>query len=392
MGNGESRTADQAVAAAGFPKETGEQVLVQGKGKTANRDAQFTAAVNDVVTKLKATPHVKEVKSPYAKGNDGQLSQDGTSALVTFKLQGEDDVAKDRVDATLDATAAAQRAHPDLRIEQFGDASADKALVGRVREGLQEGRVPLAPDHADHPDPRLRLARRGRAAAAARADRGDGHDRAARPGLPDRPARRGDLLRRAARRPRGRRRLLHVLPAARDGGTRRRQGPRGGARSGRRHLRPRRADLGRHRHGRDGRHVPRGQRRLHVLRRRHDPRRRGRRARLPDRPPRDALLARPEGLDREGPRALPVGAAPSQPRRVARVGRDPRPRAQAPRDLRDARDHPVARARAAGARHPHGQPRRRRPAAQPADHADLRPHPGQVPGRPAAGLGRRPGR
>ena len=42
MGNGESRTADQAVADAGFPKETGEQVLVQGKGKTANRDARFT--------------------------------------------------------------------------------------------------------------------------------------------------------------------------------------------------------------------------------------------------------------------------------------------------------------------------------------------------------------
>ncbi len=120
MGNGESRTADQAIAAAGFPKETGEQVLVQGKGKAAG--------VNDVVKRLKATPHVKEVKSPYAKGNEGQLSQDGTSALVTFKLQGEDDVAKDRVDATLDATAAAQRAHPDLRIEQFGDASADKAL------------------------------------------------------------------------------------------------------------------------------------------------------------------------------------------------------------------------------------------------------------------------
>ena len=32
------------------------------------------------------------------------------------------------------------------------------------------------------------------------------------------------------------------------------------------------------------------------------------------------------------------------------------------------------------------------PAAQPADHADLRPHPGEVPGRPAAGVGRRPGR
>jgi uncharacterized membrane protein YdfJ with MMPL/SSD domain len=130
MGNGESRTADQAVADAGFPKETGEQVLVQGKDKAAG--------VNDVVTRLKATPHLKEVKSPYAKGNEGQLSQDGTSALVTFKLQGEDDVAKDRVDATLAATAAAQRAHPDLRIEQFGDASADKALSAAFEKDFKK--------------------------------------------------------------------------------------------------------------------------------------------------------------------------------------------------------------------------------------------------------------
>ena len=88
MGNGESRAADQAVAAAGFPKETGEQVLVQAKGKDANHDARFTAAVDDVVTRLDAAPHVKEVKSPYAKGNEGQLSRDGSAALVTFKLAG----------------------------------------------------------------------------------------------------------------------------------------------------------------------------------------------------------------------------------------------------------------------------------------------------------------
>ena len=68
------------------------------------------------------------MESPYAKGNEGQLSRDGRSALVTFKIPGDDDVAADRVDATLAATAAAQTAHPDLRIEQFGDASADKAL------------------------------------------------------------------------------------------------------------------------------------------------------------------------------------------------------------------------------------------------------------------------
>ena len=45
MGNGESRAADQAVAAAGFPKESGEQVLVEAKGgKLASQDGRFRAA------------------------------------------------------------------------------------------------------------------------------------------------------------------------------------------------------------------------------------------------------------------------------------------------------------------------------------------------------------
>ena len=127
-GTGESRAADQAVAAAGFPKEAGEQVLVTAKGSARNRDVGFTSAVGDVVRRLERAPHVKEVSSPYAKGNGGQLSRDGSAALVTFKLEGDSDMVDDRVGATLAATAAAQRAHPDLRIEQFGDASSDKAL------------------------------------------------------------------------------------------------------------------------------------------------------------------------------------------------------------------------------------------------------------------------
>src|SRR5829696_2606023 len=143
MGNGESRTADQAVAAAGFPKESGEQVLVEARGghKLTVRDGEFTAAVGDVVTKLKATPHVKEVESPYAKGNEGQLSKDQTAALVTFKIAGEDDVATDRVGATLAATKAAQEALPDLRIEQFGDDSADKALSAAFEKDFQKAEV-----------------------------------------------------------------------------------------------------------------------------------------------------------------------------------------------------------------------------------------------------------
>ena len=44
MGNGESRAADQAVAAAGFPKESGEQVLVEAKGgDVTNKDDRLHA-------------------------------------------------------------------------------------------------------------------------------------------------------------------------------------------------------------------------------------------------------------------------------------------------------------------------------------------------------------
>ena len=47
---------------------------------------------------------------------------------MTFKVPGDDEQVADRIDPSLATTAAAQRAHPELRIEQFGGGSADKAL------------------------------------------------------------------------------------------------------------------------------------------------------------------------------------------------------------------------------------------------------------------------
>jgi uncharacterized membrane protein YdfJ with MMPL/SSD domain len=127
-GNGSSKTADQAIANANFRDSAEEQVLVQGKGSVKVGDAQFTTAVKDVVSRLEGTPHVDKVESPLAKGNDGQLSKDGRSALVTFEIPGDDTVVEDRVDATLATTQAAQKANPAVFVGQFGDASADKAI------------------------------------------------------------------------------------------------------------------------------------------------------------------------------------------------------------------------------------------------------------------------
>ena len=128
-GNGSSKVAAQAIAHSDFPKKAEEQVLVQSRDGSAHpTDPQFRATVTDVVSGLKGTPHVQEVESPYAPGNQGQISKDGRSALVTFNVPGDKDRAKDRVTAALATTANAQRAHPQYRVEQFGDASSDKAL------------------------------------------------------------------------------------------------------------------------------------------------------------------------------------------------------------------------------------------------------------------------
>jgi RND superfamily putative drug exporter len=124
MGNGQSKTADQILESAGFPDQTGESVLVQGKGDLKVGDQRYTAIVDDVVATLSQTKHVDDVENPLAKGNEGNISDDGRSTLVTFELPGDEDAAKDRVGDSLAAVAQLQKAHPEVELAQFGDASA----------------------------------------------------------------------------------------------------------------------------------------------------------------------------------------------------------------------------------------------------------------------------
>jgi uncharacterized membrane protein YdfJ with MMPL/SSD domain len=137
-GNGSSKVADQAIANADFRESSDEQVLVQGKGSVKIGDPAFDAAVDDVITRLEAVPHVDEIESPLAKGNEGQLSDDGRSGLITFEIAGDDDTLPDRVDPALAATAAAQKANPDVFVGQFGDASAEEAISQAFEDDFQK--------------------------------------------------------------------------------------------------------------------------------------------------------------------------------------------------------------------------------------------------------------
>ena len=128
LGNGDSREGERVLANAGFPEDDSELVLIQGSGDLNVDDPEFRAAVADVEGRLAHVAHVAEISSPLDDEHSDQVSADGRSALVEFELRGTDDQMSDRVEAPLAAVAEAQEAHPELRIEQFGDASADKAL------------------------------------------------------------------------------------------------------------------------------------------------------------------------------------------------------------------------------------------------------------------------
>jgi uncharacterized membrane protein YdfJ with MMPL/SSD domain len=139
-GNGDSKRGAMIVDDAGFPQQIGERVLIQGKGSTKSDDPEVTAAVKDVVARLGQIKGVTDIESPLnAKDRANTVSKDGRSVLVTFAMAAKTDTKADLekletvADAPLAAVAAVQKAHPELRVEEHGDASQQKALGPQER-------------------------------------------------------------------------------------------------------------------------------------------------------------------------------------------------------------------------------------------------------------------
>jgi uncharacterized membrane protein YdfJ with MMPL/SSD domain len=136
QGNGESKRGSVLIDDAGFPETIGERVLIQGKGSVKADDPQVTAATQEVVQRLQQIKGVKDIKSPLnAKDRANTVSKDGRSVVVDFTLPGKSDTKaalaklEQAADAPLAAVAAVQKAHPALYVEEYGDASQQKALA-----------------------------------------------------------------------------------------------------------------------------------------------------------------------------------------------------------------------------------------------------------------------
>jgi uncharacterized membrane protein YdfJ with MMPL/SSD domain len=134
-GVGEAGRADSTIYHA-FPKKSDEGVLLQSASVTAG-SPQFKAVVAHAMGRLDKTKRVGEVTSPYA-GGGAKVSPDGHSALVGYTLPGDETKAKTAIEAPVAAIADVAKAHPDFKVEAFGEATSNEQLMDAINGDLHK--------------------------------------------------------------------------------------------------------------------------------------------------------------------------------------------------------------------------------------------------------------
>jgi putative drug exporter of the RND superfamily len=125
-----------------------ESVLIQARdGRTYATDPELRQATGQVVAALRDLPHAASgINSPLSRSGSSLISADGRSALVTFNIPGNSNNEDQTVVPDLNAVAAIQARHPDLLIQEAGDASGDRAINGLVSSDFrraEETSVPI---------------------------------------------------------------------------------------------------------------------------------------------------------------------------------------------------------------------------------------------------------
>ena len=119
----------------GFKQPVGESVLIENTSVAVD-DAAFTAVIQDVVRRLETLDEVQNVQSPLDSENADQIAAGGHAALVEFEIRGDPDDAVDNIGPILDRVDVAQQIHPAYFIGEFGNASAEDAVVTAYGEDL----------------------------------------------------------------------------------------------------------------------------------------------------------------------------------------------------------------------------------------------------------------
>ncbi|WP_051713658.1 MMPL family transporter [Streptomyces sp. NRRL WC-3626] len=138
VGTNSAKTADYRVGEAGraealaaeghLERRSTEQVLISARSGALDR-AAAQAAAEDLTARMERLPDVAGVADPL-------LSDDRAILMVEVTLKGEERDAKDKVDALVEQTAAVQRGHPGLLLQETGSPSISKGVDGQRSDDL----------------------------------------------------------------------------------------------------------------------------------------------------------------------------------------------------------------------------------------------------------------
>jgi putative drug exporter of the RND superfamily len=130
---GESGRASVMVERAGFADPVVENVLITSRTGALDQAAGRSTA-DQVMQRVRGLPVVAKVEGPVP-------SPDGNMLMVHVTLTGDPETSAENVVPVLDATAAVQREHPDLRVEQVGPGSLDKALSETLGKDFEKAEL-----------------------------------------------------------------------------------------------------------------------------------------------------------------------------------------------------------------------------------------------------------
>jgi len=121
---GEAGRATTIIADGHFAEHAKENVLITARsGRLDQAEAQ--AAAKDAAQRMGGLREVREVGDPVP-------SRDGDALLLPVTMAGDEETASDNVGKLLDQTAAVQKDHPDVRVEEVGGRSIGKGINDQV--------------------------------------------------------------------------------------------------------------------------------------------------------------------------------------------------------------------------------------------------------------------
>ncbi|MFE6820525.1 MMPL family transporter, partial [Streptomyces sp. NPDC057675] len=133
-GVGESGRAGRITASGHFTEKPEENVLITAAGGGRLDAATARKAAAELAARMRALPAVESVGSVLP-------SPDGTALLLPVTMRGDTEDADTRVQPLLDASAATERAHEGLRIDQIGTGSTAKGLGETLGEDFRKAEL-----------------------------------------------------------------------------------------------------------------------------------------------------------------------------------------------------------------------------------------------------------